>query len=223
MVWVIAFCSPVAELNRWLGTQKRSGVDRSAQKRQVHIKSPRIHLHTPPNPTCSRWYDHEWLKADYKPDSPHPPGPMRSYNSVSFWSFVIKRGRYIVGYRQLNLWNVWGYSHLVITDIAFQWQVKNVVYNNITYSGFEATSNYHVTHCLPRHDQWRAARIPSLRWKLKPANVNDNGDWSKEKEVTKNVPDLYDIPLATLSQGLSCYNPKSLPSGVSAYTGFTTH
>ncbi len=22
---------------------------------------------------CSRWYDHEWLKADYKPDSPPPP------------------------------------------------------------------------------------------------------------------------------------------------------
>ena len=38
--------------------------------RQVHIKSPRIHLHTPPNPTRSRWYDHEGLKADYKPDSP---------------------------------------------------------------------------------------------------------------------------------------------------------
>ncbi len=42
-----------------------SVVDRSAQTRQVHIKSPRIHLHTPPNPTCSLWYDHEWLKADY--------------------------------------------------------------------------------------------------------------------------------------------------------------
>ncbi len=28
---------------------------------------------TPPNPTCSRWYDHERLKADYKPDSPPPP------------------------------------------------------------------------------------------------------------------------------------------------------
>ncbi len=38
MVWVIPFCSPVAELNRWLGTQKLSSVDRSAQTRQVHIK-----------------------------------------------------------------------------------------------------------------------------------------------------------------------------------------
>ncbi len=66
MVWVIPFCSPVAELHRWLGTQKLSGVYRSAQTRQVHIKSPCIHLHTPPNPTCSRWYDHEWLIADYK-------------------------------------------------------------------------------------------------------------------------------------------------------------
>ncbi len=86
MVWVIPFCSPVsggielivvatpvAELNWWLGTQKWSGVNRSAQTRQVHIKSPRIHLYTPPNPTCSRWYYHEWLKADYKPDSAQPP------------------------------------------------------------------------------------------------------------------------------------------------------
>ena len=31
------------------------------------------HLHTPPNPTCSRCYDHDWVKADYKPDSPPPP------------------------------------------------------------------------------------------------------------------------------------------------------
>ena len=22
------------------------------------------------NPTCSQFYDHEWLKADYKPDPP---------------------------------------------------------------------------------------------------------------------------------------------------------
>ncbi len=56
-----------------LQPQIQSGVDRSAQTRQVHIKSPRIHLHTPPIPTCSRWYDHEWLKADYKPDSPPLP------------------------------------------------------------------------------------------------------------------------------------------------------
>ncbi len=79
MVWVIPFCSPVAELNRWLGTPKLSGVNRLPQARQVHIKSPRIHLHTPPNPTCSWWYDHEWLKADYKPDSPtHSPLPATS-------------------------------------------------------------------------------------------------------------------------------------------------
>ncbi len=38
----------------------------------VVIKSPRIHLHTPPNPTCSRWYNHDWLKDDYNPDSPSP-------------------------------------------------------------------------------------------------------------------------------------------------------
>ncbi len=54
----------MAEWNRWLGTQnilKFSAVHRSAQTRQVH---------TPPNPTCNRWYGHEWLKADYKPNSP---------------------------------------------------------------------------------------------------------------------------------------------------------
>ncbi len=39
MVWVIHFCSPVAELNRWLGIQKLSGVGRLAQTRQVHINS----------------------------------------------------------------------------------------------------------------------------------------------------------------------------------------
>ncbi len=39
MVRVIPFCSSVMELNRWLGTQKLSGVDRSAQTRQVHIKN----------------------------------------------------------------------------------------------------------------------------------------------------------------------------------------
>ncbi len=76
MVWVIPFCSAVAELNRWLGT-KKIGVDRSAQARQVHIKSLRIHLPTPPNPTYSRWYDHEWLKADYKPDSPTHPWALK--------------------------------------------------------------------------------------------------------------------------------------------------
>ncbi len=29
-----------------------------------------MYCYTPPNPTCSQWYDHEWLKADFKPDSP---------------------------------------------------------------------------------------------------------------------------------------------------------
>ncbi len=29
-------------------------LDRSAQTSQVRINSPRIHLHTPPNPTCGR-------------------------------------------------------------------------------------------------------------------------------------------------------------------------
>ncbi len=50
------FCSPMAELCQWLGTQKLSGGDRLAQTRQVHIKSPllqphTLHMHAPPNPT----------------------------------------------------------------------------------------------------------------------------------------------------------------------------
>ncbi len=68
MVWVIHFCSCGAELNRWLGTLKLLGDDRSVQQ----DRSTLTHTHTPPNPICSRWYDHEWLKADYKPDSPPP-------------------------------------------------------------------------------------------------------------------------------------------------------
>ncbi len=77
MVWVIPFCSPVAELNRWRGTQKLLGVDRSARTRQVHIKSPRIHhvhLHTSPNTTCRTLVIWPWVVESRlnKPDS-HPP------------------------------------------------------------------------------------------------------------------------------------------------------
>ncbi len=32
-----------------------------------------LHLHAPTNPTCSRWYDLERLKADFEPDSPPSP------------------------------------------------------------------------------------------------------------------------------------------------------
>ncbi len=75
-------------------------VDRSAQTRQLHIKSPRIHLHTPPNPTCSRSYDHEWLKADYKPDSP----PLRSFVSSflpSILSSFIHSSRHLFNLNKL--------------------------------------------------------------------------------------------------------------------------
>ncbi len=43
----------------------------------------RIHLHAPPNPTCSQRYDHEWLKADVKPDPPPPPQSSTSSAWVS--------------------------------------------------------------------------------------------------------------------------------------------
>ena len=79
MVWVIPFCSPVAELNWLLGTQKLSGVDRSAWTRQVHTESPRIHLHTPLNPTVavgdvtmSSWKPTISL---IPPPPPPPPSP----------------------------------------------------------------------------------------------------------------------------------------------------
>ncbi len=49
-----------------------------------------LHLHTPPNPTCSRWYDHEWLKADYKPDSPtHHYFSSNLPNLKKVWLFQI--------------------------------------------------------------------------------------------------------------------------------------
>ncbi len=73
-------------LQHWPTLTELSGVDRSAQTRQGHIKSPRIHLHTPPNPTCSRWYDHEWLKADYKPDSPTHLSATWGCARVALWA-----------------------------------------------------------------------------------------------------------------------------------------
>ncbi len=54
MVRVIPFCSPVAELCLWLHTPKLSGVDRSVQTTQVHINSPRMHWHTPPDALTTR-------------------------------------------------------------------------------------------------------------------------------------------------------------------------
>ncbi len=77
-------CKPAADCNIWiwmfpLVAMETSGVfptyckDRSAQTRQVHINSHAYMLHTPSNPTYSGWSDHEWLKADYKPDSPPHP------------------------------------------------------------------------------------------------------------------------------------------------------
>ena len=47
MVGVIFFCSPVAELSLWLGTQILSGVDGLAQTLHIEINSPLLHLHTP--------------------------------------------------------------------------------------------------------------------------------------------------------------------------------
>ena len=44
--WHVSFVDPYSA--------KLLGVDRSAQTRRVHIKSPRRHLHTPRNPACSR-------------------------------------------------------------------------------------------------------------------------------------------------------------------------
>ncbi len=53
--------------------------------------------HTPPNQTCSQWYDHEWLKANYKPDSP-------TYRCWMGWIFLLAAALYV--------WQllVWGYE-----------------------------------------------------------------------------------------------------------------
>ncbi len=57
---LIHFCLSVAELSRWLGTQKFPDVDRSSQARQVHINSPYLNpQHTPPYPTCRLFWD-QW-------------------------------------------------------------------------------------------------------------------------------------------------------------------
>ena len=48
-----------------------------------------IQLHTPTNPTCSRWYDPERLKADFKP---HPPPQMGEFNVQHVKTNMLKYG-----------------------------------------------------------------------------------------------------------------------------------
>ncbi len=43
------------------------------RSKSTHHTYTHIHLHAPLNPTCSRWYNLERLKADFKPDPPPPP------------------------------------------------------------------------------------------------------------------------------------------------------
>ena len=68
MVEAIPFCSPMAELSRLLGTlvRRRSFSSNKTGPKLAHHTYNRIHLHTPLNTTCSRWYDLERLKADFK-------------------------------------------------------------------------------------------------------------------------------------------------------------
>ncbi len=92
MVWVILFCSPVAELSRWLRTQKLSEISvvisLHSQSLSDYIYTC-IQLHTPTNPTCSRWYDPERLKADFKP---HPPPQMGEFNVQHVKTNMLKYG-----------------------------------------------------------------------------------------------------------------------------------
>ncbi len=61
MVWMIPFCSPVAEFSRLLGTQKLSSVHRSDQTKQVQLNSPHLHAHTPANTTKSNFQSVIWF------------------------------------------------------------------------------------------------------------------------------------------------------------------
>ena len=80
MVWVIHCCSPVAELSHWLGTQKLSGVDRSAPKRQVQL-THHTYTHTPACTIECHLQSVIWpwvVEIRLKADSPHPhPRPPR--------------------------------------------------------------------------------------------------------------------------------------------------
>ncbi len=90
MVWMIHFCSSVAELSRWLGTPKLSGVDRSAQTRQVQIYSPQLHPVTPACTTESNLQSMIWpwvVKFQFNPPPPLP-NPCRRVNYMSLYPFV---------------------------------------------------------------------------------------------------------------------------------------
>ena len=93
MVWMIPFCSPVAELSRWLGTQKLSGVDRSAQARQLQINLPHLHPRAPANPVAVG--DNLLrLKADFKSHSPSPTSSLtdrllKGLNHPYLWTLIV--------------------------------------------------------------------------------------------------------------------------------------
>ncbi len=69
-----------ANTRRW---QIRMNQDRSKLTWLTHHTYTRIHLYIPPNPTCSRLYDLERLKADFKRDNPLPPPPVPPRHSAN--------------------------------------------------------------------------------------------------------------------------------------------
>ncbi len=59
---------------------------------QAGLVQDRSSTHTPP--TCSRWYDHKWLKADYKPDSSiHPRWEVHSMTRLPVIVFASSTSR----------------------------------------------------------------------------------------------------------------------------------
>ncbi len=108
MVWVISFCSPVAELNRWLGTQKMSGGDRSAQTRQVHIK---ITTPTPAYTTESNLQSVIWsCMSGWKPTTSLIYPPMYSFHPIRGPNFMRNTACAVIGeYKVMDILVIWTY------------------------------------------------------------------------------------------------------------------
>ncbi len=158
MVWVITFCSPVAELNRWFGTQKLSGVDRSKQDR-----STLTHTHTPAyttesNSSCSQWYDHEWLKADYKPDSP-PVYVLPVFPSPKFHFICYTIGRFQTV--KSNVITAWSSR----SRVSCKGSWVRLATNNIFFLFFHIRSFCSVMHNTRHHVVVRCLELVIAIWR----------------------------------------------------------
>ncbi len=124
-----------------------------------------------------------------------------------------------------HLWDIYG-RHIASTVISVFFFCSNV---KLTRDSLFTPPSW-----------WRVVRTKSVKKDLflklfgqntsasveNPASIKkacDNGAWFKGKVVAKDGTDPYDISLATFTQRLSCYNPKSLPSGQPGLDIYTTH